>query len=95
MEYENNTENINENHNKKGVGILLGGFFSLIGLLIGILLYEKNEEEKSTFIKGWIVGFVISIVVGVIFGIIVYINAMNAVDSYYNELEKYLTLLIK
>ncbi|MBR3864881.1 MAG: zinc ribbon domain-containing protein [Clostridia bacterium] len=50
------------------VGVLLGLFLGLIGLVIGILLYK--DDAKQVFIKGWVKGFVIGIVASVLLGIV-------------------------
>ena len=72
-------------HNKHSVGVILGMFFNLLGLVIGICLYNNNEKEKNTFISGWIKGFVVSIIFAVIIGIIVYFSTLNAIDNAVNE----------
>ena len=54
---------------KKGLGVLLGIFFGLIGLIVGICLYNENSIERKTFINGWIIGFVGSIAVSIIIGV--------------------------
>ena len=53
---------------KKGMGVALGLFMGLIGLIIGVCLYESDSLERKTFIKGWTIGFVITIVVSAIIG---------------------------
>ena len=55
---------------KSTVGILMGLFLGLIGLLIGYLMYNDKPFEKSTFVKGWVKGFIISIVVGFVSGLL-------------------------
>ena len=59
---------------KKGMGFWLGMFLGVIGLIIGICLYESGTKERKTFIKGWTAGFVTTIVAacviyGAIFGL--------------------------
>lgn len=56
---------------KKGIGIALGILLGLLGLLIGFLIYNHNEYEKQTFIKGWVTGFVITLVISVVLGLII------------------------
>ena len=46
---------------KTGIGILLGLFLGIIGLIIGLLLYPANTLQRSTFLKGW--GWTIAVVV--------------------------------
>ena len=50
---------------KHGVGIFLGFFLGLLGLIIGLLLYPFDTDERKTFLAGWIAGFIISIVIAV------------------------------
>ncbi|MGN0960903.1 MAG: hypothetical protein ACI4PF_01740 [Christensenellales bacterium] len=47
---------------KKGLGVVLGLFLNILGLLFA-LLFKKGSNERKTFIKGWLIGFIISIVV--------------------------------
>ena len=58
----------NGGESKKGMGVALGLFLGLIGLIIGVCLYESDSFERKTFIKGWTIGFVITIVVSAIIG---------------------------
>ncbi len=57
--------------NKKTLGIVLGFFIGIIGLIIGICMYPNESEERETFISGWVKGFVIAIVISVVMGVIV------------------------
>jgi len=66
---------------KKTIGVLLGLFTGLIGLVIGLLLYKDGTPERETFMKGWTIGFVVDIVLAVILGIVVgiwYSSMINA-----------------
>ena len=51
---------------KTGIGVLLGLFLGIIGLIIGLLLYPANTLQRSTFIKGWGWTIVVLIIIGVI-----------------------------
>lgn len=62
---------------KKTIGILLGLFFGLIGLL-GLLMCNE-QEEKSEFIRGWFIGLIISAVFWIIFNIILYSVSMSMI----------------
>ena len=64
---------------KKGIGVLLGLFLGLIGLIIGLCLYPANTEERSTFLKGWVLAFVIEII-AIIF---LYVFVIGATVSMY------------
>jgi heme/copper-type cytochrome/quinol oxidase subunit 4 len=59
---------------KQGIGFVLGFFFSLIGLLIGFILYqEKKGDEMKTFTSGWVKGFLVSFVFSVIVCVVYYL----------------------
>lgn len=62
---------------KKTVGILLGLFFGLLGLL-GLLMCNE-QAEKSEFIKGWFIGLIISFGILIIFNIILYSVSMSMI----------------
>ncbi|MBQ6980413.1 MAG: hypothetical protein IJQ07_07195 [Clostridia bacterium] len=64
---------------KTGIGVLLGLFLGLIGLIIGLLLYPSNTEERSSFLKGWLGAFIVTIVVG----IVIYVAAVGCVATTY------------
>ena len=55
---------------KTGMGILLGIFLGLIGLIIGICLYPENTVARKTFIKSWGITFGITIGVTIIISVI-------------------------
>lgn len=72
---------------KKKLGILLGLFFGIWGLL-GLLSCETKSEynmgknsEKDEFLNGWIIVFVIRIVVSIILTI-VYISMLSNIYMY-------------
>ena len=58
--YQNNKINLS---NKTTVGVLLGLFVGLLGLIIGLLLYPVNTTERQTFMSGWAKGFISSIII--------------------------------
>ena len=60
--------------NKKTVGVLLGLFLGLLGLLIGICFYPNPSDEHNTFMNGWLIGWLIQILAGVVFGVTVLIS---------------------
>ena len=47
---------------KKGMGILLGIFTGVIGLIIGICIFQ-NEYERKTFVNGWLIAFFIELAI--------------------------------
>lgn len=55
---------------KKGLGILFGFLLGIIGLIIGICMYQEGTEERKTFMNGWVISFVIYICISVVIGII-------------------------
>ena len=63
---------------KTGIGVLLGLFLGLIGLIIGLLLYPSGTLRRETFIRGWVGAFICSIVIGVI----IYVAAIGCVAAY-------------
>lgn len=63
---------------KEGIGFVLGFFFSLIGLIIGLILYSgKTGDEMKTFISGWVKGFLTSFVLAVAAGVIYYFAILS------------------
>lgn len=57
---------VKKQQSRKGLGFVLGLFFSLIGLIIGICAF-KDYYEKSTFVKGWLMSLCVEILLGVLF----------------------------
>ena len=56
---------------RKGMGIFLSLILGVIGLVIGLLMYDDTCGERSTFIRGWVIGFIIQIaIILVLVGII-------------------------
>ena len=52
---------IDYKENKSLEGIFLGFFLGLIGLIIGLCLYEKNSHSKDTFLEAWTLTFFITL----------------------------------
>ena len=67
---------------KKGIGIVMGLFLGLIGLIIGLLLYPNETVERQTFIKGWLTAFLIGIGISVLF-VIIYFFLIASYMPYY------------
>ena len=42
-----------KNPSRRPMGVLFCFFFGLIGLIIGLIMYEPGSEERYTFKKGW------------------------------------------
>ena len=66
---------------KVGIGVALG-LLGLIGLVIGLVLYN-DEFEKKTFLKGWIIAFVIEIILGIILGVVISCSAVSIANNLY------------
>ena len=41
------------NESKAGIGVVLGLFLGIIGLIIGICIYPEGTVARKTFIKAW------------------------------------------
>ncbi|MBR5439097.1 MAG: zinc ribbon domain-containing protein [Clostridia bacterium] len=74
---------VSTGESKKGMGLLLGFFLGLIGLIIGLCIYQPETEERKTFMSGWVTAFVISICISVVFGIIYGISLSSLLNYYY------------
>ena len=55
------------NKSKAGVGVALGLFLGLIGLVIGLLIYPQDTVARNTFIKAWGVSFAITMAIALLF----------------------------
>ena len=71
---------------KTGIGVVMGLFLGLIGLIIGICLYKEGTIARKTFIKSWVITYVVVIVVSVVIGIISYVISYNALMDSLNGL---------
>ena len=58
------------NNSKLLLGIIMSIIFGLLGLIIGLLLYPANTEERETFLRGWLIGLLISFCIAVIFAVV-------------------------
>ena len=79
----NSVEESLAGESKKGLGILMGIFLGLIGLVIGICLYPANSVERKTFIKGWGIAFAISLAVSFVLIILMVIGFSCLASSFY------------
>ena len=61
----------NYNEPKTGIGVLMGLFLGVIGLIIGLCLYPANTESRKTFLKGWGISFAIAFVLVIVIYIII------------------------
>ena len=62
---------------KTGIGILMGLFMGIIGLIIGLCLFREGTVARKTFIKAWGITFGICIAVVVLFYVIIFSAAMS------------------
>ena len=88
---ENNSVQKNDDFNvsKTGIGVLLGLFLGIIGLVIGICLYPTGTIARKTFLKAWGITFGICVAVIIIFYIIVIAAAASTVSSYNSSYYRY------
>lgn len=66
---------------KKGLGLLLGFFTGIIGLIIGICLFQ-NDYERKTFINGWLTAFFIGLGLAVLSLIIYFAFIGSLINSF-------------
>ena len=75
-----------DNEPKMGMGVLLGFFLGLIGLIIGLCLYKADTVARKTFLKAWGITFGIcvgfNIIIWAIFGAII----LSALSGLYGAL---------
>lgn len=69
---------------KTGIGVLLGLFLGIIGLIIGLCLFKEGTVARKSFLKAWGITFGITVVIAVI-AIIIYINRVNAIINDTND----------
>ena len=71
-----------DNVSKIHLGVLLGIFLGLIGLLIGFFCYPARTYARHTFIKGWVISFVVQIVLSIVL-IVVMMPLIADIMRYY------------
>lgn len=67
---------------KKSIGILMGMFLGLIGLIIGLVIYPSGSKDRETFLEGFWIGFVIEIIASIVLGVIIGIYSVKIIDFY-------------
>ena len=68
---------------KRDVGVLLALFLGIIGLIIGLLMYESGSYERETFLSGWVKCFVVCFIIGIVLSCFVYCGACSLIGRYY------------
>lgn len=64
---------------KTGMGVVMGLFLGLIGLIIGICLYKEGTIARKTFIKSWLITYLVTIAVIIVFYVVVIASAVSAI----------------
>ena len=75
------TQNADYNQSKTALGVVMGMFLGVIGLIIGICMYPEGTVARKTFMKAWIITFVVEIAVVVVFYVVFFVLAMSTVGS--------------
>ncbi len=55
---------------KTGIGVVLGLFLGIIGLIIGICIYPEGTIARKTFMKGWMITFFVCLGISIVLFII-------------------------
>lgn len=79
----NSSKTSEQNEPKTAFGVLFAIFLGLIGLIIGICIYDKDTIARKTFIKGWMITYFIALAVEVVIILIVVIFAAASTSAYY------------
>ncbi len=69
------------NTSKTGIGVVLGLFLGLIGLIIGICLYPEGTVARKTFMKAWMITFFVALGVSVAIFVILLISGVSMLSS--------------
>lgn len=64
---------------KAGIGVVMGLFLGLIGLIIGICMYPEQTIARKTFVKAWLITFLAEIAVVVVLYVIIFAVAFSAI----------------
>lgn len=67
---------------KTGLGVVLGIFLGLIGLIIGLCMYPAETIERKSFIKGWGIAFGVSLAIVLILYFAVFATMCSAFYYY-------------
>ena len=72
-----------QGQSKRDIGVILALFLGIIGLIIGLLLYESGSYERETFISGWVKCFVICIIISVVLSCFAFCGTCALIRRYY------------
>ena len=67
---EETKKDTEQDTSKTGIGILMGFFLGIIGLIIGLCLYKEDTVARKTFLKAWGITFGICFVLNIVISII-------------------------
>lgn len=74
---------------KTGIGILLGWFLGIIGLIIGLCIYPEGTVARKSFIKAWGITFAISAIISIVVGIVSYVFFMDIFEEMLSTMPAY------
>lgn len=78
----NQTHNPEHDNSKTGLGVVMGLFLGLIGLVIGLCLYPENTIARKTFMKAWLITFLVCVGVSIVFSIVCYSIIFSVLGTY-------------
>ncbi len=55
---------------EKSMGVLLAIFLSIVGLIVGLLVYREDTQKREVFLIGWWIGFIANVIINVVVGLI-------------------------
>jgi uncharacterized membrane protein YvbJ len=74
---------------KTGIGILLGWFLGILGLIIGLCIYHEGTVARKTFVKAWGITFAITTIISIIVGIVSYTFMMGLMEEIMSTVPAY------
>ena len=83
---EEKPKNTEDNENQTTIGILMGLFLGLIGLIIGLCLYKSDTIARKTFMKAWGITFGICAAVSIIIYVVYFAIVLGLMGGMYSML---------
>ena len=85
--YQQNTSQQNHstnthNESKTAIGVVMGLFLGVIGLVIGILMYPEGTVARKTFLKAWLITYLVGIGVAFVGSFLMSFIMINALPYY-------------